>query len=90
MVKRVRAQAALLRDGNVLKQESGELLFRPFGLSGIMIFNLSRTALPGDVLEIDLLPQLTDEEVAAAVEAHTTDGLLDSTNCRLPERQQFS
>ena len=75
--KRVRAHAALLRDGAVLKQESGELLFRSFGLSGIMIFNLSRTALPGDVLEIDLLPQLTKEEVAAAVEAHTTDGLLD-------------
>lgn len=75
--KRVRAHAALLRDGTVLKQESGELLFRPFGLSGIMIFNLSRTALPCDVLEIDLLPQLTEEEVAAAVEAHTTDGLLD-------------
>lgn len=75
--KRVRAHAALLRDGSVLKQESGELLFRPFGLSGIMIFNLSRSALPGDVLEIDLLPQLTEEEVAAAVEAHTTDGLLD-------------
>ncbi len=46
--KRVRAHAALLRNGNVLKQESGELLFRSFGLSGIMIFNLSRTALPGD------------------------------------------
>lgn len=75
--KRVRAHAALLRDGNVLKQESGELLFRPFGLSGIMIFNLSRTALPGDIIEIDLIPQLTDEEVAAAIEAHTTDGLLD-------------
>ena len=76
--KRVRAHATLLRNGNILKQESGELLFRPFGLSGIMIFNLSRTALPGDVLEIDLLPQLTEEEVSAAVEAHTTDGLLDS------------
>ena len=75
--KRVRAHAALLRDGNVLKQESGELLLRSFGLSGIMIFNLSRTALPGDVLEIDLLPQLTKEEASAAVEAHTTDGLLD-------------
>lgn len=75
--KRVRAHATLLRDGSVLKQESGELLFRPFGLSGIMIFNLSRTALPGDVLEIDLLPQLTEEEVVAAEEAHTTDGLLD-------------
>ena len=75
--KRVRAHATLLRDGAVLKQESGELLFRSFGLSGIMIFNLSRTALPGDVLVIDLLPQLTEEEVAAAVEAHTTDGLLD-------------
>lgn len=75
--KRVRAHAALLRDGNVLKQESGELLFRSFGLSGIMIFNLSRTALPGDMLEIDLLPQLTEEEASAAVEAHTTDGLLD-------------
>ena len=61
----------------MLKEESGELLFRSFGLSGIMIFNLSRTALPGDVLEIDLLPQLREEEVAAAVEAHTTDGLLD-------------
>ena len=75
--KRVRAYATLLRDGNVLKQESGELLLRSFGLSGIMIFNLSRTALPGDILEIDLLPQLTEEEVSAAVEAHTTDGLLD-------------
>ena len=75
--KRVRAHATLLRDGNVLKQESGELLFRPFGLSGIMIFNISRTALPGDTLEIDLLPQLTEEEVAAAVHAQTTDGLLD-------------
>lgn len=75
--KRIRAHATLLRDSNVLKHESGELLFRPFGLSGIMIFNLSRTALPGDILEIDLLPQLTDEEVAAAIEAHTTDGLLD-------------
>ena len=75
--KRVRAHAALIRDGTVLKQESGELLFRSFGLSGIMIFNLSRTALPGNVLEIDLLPQLAEEEVAAAVEAHTTDGLLD-------------
>ncbi len=75
--KRVRAHATLLRNGNILKQESGELLFRPFGFSGIMIFNLSRTALPGDILEIDLLPQLTDEEVAAAIEAHTTDGLLD-------------
>lgn len=75
--KRVRAHATLVRNGAVLKEESGELLFRSFGLSGIMIFNLSRTALPGDVLEIDLLPQLTEEEVAAAVEAHTTDGLLD-------------
>ena len=75
--KRVRAHATLLRDGAVLKQESGELLFRPFGLSGIMIFNLSRIALPGDILEIDLLPQLTEEEVVAAEEAHTTDGLLD-------------
>ena len=75
--KRVRAHATLLRNGNILKQESGELLFRSFGLSGIMIFNLSRTTLPGDVLEIDLLPQLTEEEVATAVEAHTTDGLLD-------------
>lgn len=75
--KRVRAHATLLRDGSVLKQESGELLFRPFGLSGIMIFNLSRTALPGDVLEIDLLPQLTEEEIAAAANVHTTDGLLD-------------
>ena len=35
--------------------ENGELLFRPYGVSGICIFNLSRLAQPGDYLNINFL-----------------------------------
>ena len=39
-------------------REEGELLFRSYGVSGIAVFNLSRFAQRGDVLSIDLLPQV--------------------------------
>ena len=35
--------------------ESGELLFRPYGVSGICIFDLSRFAQPADTIVIDFL-----------------------------------
>ncbi len=43
--------------------ESGEVLFRPYGISGIVVFNASRYAQPGDVIELDLLPDFTHEDL---------------------------
>lgn len=46
--------------------ESGELLFRKYGVSGICVFNLSRIAQPGDELNIDFF-DLGHHEWAADV-----------------------
>lgn len=42
-------------------EEEGEVLFRSYGLSGIVIFNASRYAEAGDVLLLDLMPHFTAE-----------------------------
>lgn len=43
--------------------ESGELMFRKYGLSGICVFNLSRLAWPGDYLFVDLLQEACSGQV---------------------------
>lgn len=48
-----------------LFSETGEVLFRPYGISGIVVFNASRFAAPGDTLELDLLPDVSEETFAA-------------------------
>ena len=53
--RRSHVVARLLRDGSEVAVKTGEVLFRPYGLSGIVIFDLSRLALPGDVISLDLL-----------------------------------
>lgn len=56
---RVRCSVTLFSsEGSQKAKESGEVLFRDYGVSGIAVFNLSRFAEPGDVLHIDLLPHL--------------------------------
>jgi predicted Rossmann fold flavoprotein len=59
-----------------LASERGEVLFRPYGVSGIAIFNLSRHAQKGDTLVLDLLAEqsLYDLEhfFAQRLEAHGT------------------
>ena len=52
--RRVHAIARLLREDVEVACETGEVLFRSYGLSGIAIFDLSRTARPGDVIRLDL------------------------------------
>jgi len=56
---RVRCAVTLARrEGAVITRmatETGELMFRKYGVSGICVFNLSRFAEPGDVLRIDFL-----------------------------------
>ncbi|MCL1849066.1 MAG: aminoacetone oxidase family FAD-binding enzyme [Clostridiales bacterium] len=47
--------ASIYQDEKLLARESGEVLFREYGLSGIAIFDLSRFSLGNKVL-LDLLP----------------------------------
>ncbi|MBR3318022.1 MAG: aminoacetone oxidase family FAD-binding enzyme [Atopobiaceae bacterium] len=60
--RRVRVEARLMRHGAEVFRERGEVLFRPYGLSGIVVFNLSRFAQAGDELLLDLLPGMTLDE----------------------------
>ena len=45
--------------------ERGEILFRDYGVSGIMVFDLSRYLNWGRILSIDFLPDITLEELTA-------------------------
>ncbi|MBO7674422.1 MAG: aminoacetone oxidase family FAD-binding enzyme [Atopobiaceae bacterium] len=74
--RRAHANVGLERDGTVVMAQRGEVLFRPYGLSGIVVFDLSRHARPGDRLLLDLMPDVTLDE-AQALATHTIDGLLD-------------
>lgn len=54
---RVRCAGRILdAEGSTLATERGELLFRDYGVSGIMILDLSRVALPGLTLSLDFFP----------------------------------
>ncbi len=61
---RVKCRVTLMRDGEFEAEEQGELLFRKYGVSGICVFDLSSVAEPGDVLEIDFLPDEKEEKIA--------------------------
>ena len=62
---RVRCRAALIRGGKEIAAETGEILFRDFGVSGIPALDLSRFARRGDTLTLDLMPELSAEELLA-------------------------
>ena len=69
---RIKSQAELLIDGNRIAGSSGELQFTNYGLSGIMIFDLS-TMMPKSILEgkprteivLDLVPGEEEAELEA-------------------------
>ncbi|WP_334098904.1 aminoacetone oxidase family FAD-binding enzyme [Parolsenella catena] len=80
--RRAHCVATLTRAGRVVMREAGEVLFREYGLSGIVSFNLSRHARPGDAIELDLAPEVDAWEVDKLVadrpgDAHALDGILD-------------
>lgn len=70
---RVRCAATLLLAGDdgdgrdALATERGELLFRDYGVSGIMVFDLSRYLELGCVISIDLFPDTPRDELDAMV-----------------------
>ena len=80
--RRAHCVASLTRGGRVVAREAGEALFRPYGISGIVTFDLSRHARPGDMLELDLAPEVDAWEVDKLVagrpgDARALDGILD-------------
>ena len=68
---RCTCRAELIRRGKSVYAEDGEILFRDFGVSGILALNLSRHALPGDTLSLDLLPEFSPEELAEKLQAQS-------------------
>lgn len=75
--RRGHAHVRLLRGGRELWAEDGEVLFRPWGLSGICVFDLSRRAEAGDVISLDLTCGAADARLEMAAAAGTADGVLD-------------
>lgn len=75
--RRARAHVRLLRGGRELWAEDGEALFRPWGLSGICVFDLSRRAEAGDAISLDLTCGMTDAQLETAATTGTADGVLD-------------
>ena len=61
---RVRGLVRLFRGSKLLCEEAGEILFRDFGVSGIVILNMSRFASPGCVLSVDMMPEMDEGALA--------------------------
>ncbi len=79
--RRARGRVSLVRDEQEVYTEKGEVLFRAGGLSGICVFDLSRRAVPGDEVHVDLLDTLDNERVAKLSAAGCAEGLLDPVIC---------
>lgn len=61
----VRAKCSVsLSDGErTVIHERGEVLFRDYGVSGVVIFDISRYAKEGQILSIDFLPDIGKDEL---------------------------
>lgn len=66
---RADARLTLVRGGTPLWSEDGEVLFRAYGLSGIAAFNLSRRIERDDIIEVDLFPTLSEDELRERLRA---------------------
>lgn len=58
---RVKCRARLIQGKKVIADERGEILFRDYGVSGILALDLSRFAEKGQILSLDLMPELSEE-----------------------------
>lgn len=66
---RLEAMLALKRKGACIAYEEGEVLLRPYGISGIAAFNLSRRCQAGDLIEMDLFPAFNNDQLAHTLRA---------------------
>ena len=93
--RRAHAQAYLTKRGSFFPtwHERGEVLFRDYGLSGIVTFDLSRRVEAGDLVKLDLAPDLTKSQVQQLVDPFASgsfepgclDGVLDPQVARVLE-----
>jgi predicted flavoprotein YhiN len=65
--------------------EHGEVLFRTYGLSGIVVLNASRYARPGDLLELDFAPDWSLDELRTSLACR-----LDRSSWHAAERPSFA
>ena len=94
--RRAHVQAYLTKAGGSFPNwhERGEVLFRSYGISGIVTFDLSRRASRGDLVELDLTPdlskgeleQLVDPRGSGSFERGCLDGVLDPAIATTLER----
>ena len=74
---RVKASVSIIKKGEVLHTENGEVQFAGYGLSGVCVFNLSRyIKLAGDAftdfeISVDLIPELGQGDLEAELEARS-------------------
>lgn len=61
------AKVNLLRKGQILYAETGEILFKKDGLSGIAIMNISSFAKKGDEIVLDLFPELSEAALSERI-----------------------
>lgn len=77
---RVKARVSLYKDHRVIHQESGEVLFKEHGLSGIAIMNIAsliaRDINSSYLIELDLLELYTEEETADYLEKYGAKAFL--------------
>lgn len=66
---RLEAMLTLKRKGACIAYEEGEVLLRPYGISGIAAFNLSRRCQAGDLIEMDLFPTCNNDQLADTLRA---------------------
>lgn len=80
---RVKALASLYSEGKLLGRQQGEIQFRDFGLSGIMIFDLSAIIARDRVkgifknyfVEVDFLPFISMERLAQEISERISNGV---------------
>ena len=65
---RVQCEVSLSSQGSVVSRQSGEVLFRPYGVSGIVIFDLSRFASTGDMLYLNFMPGFSLDRLVEQLE----------------------
>ena len=79
---RAKANVTLLENNKEIFNESGEVLFKEHGLSGIVIFNMSRI-IAKDInkeyqIILDLLPEISKKELIDFLEKNDKETLLES------------
>ena len=60
---RISARVSVYKKDKRIFTENGEVLFRDYGISGIVVFNASRYISNNTIIELDILPQLSEVEL---------------------------